>query len=53
VIFTKVDVNEKGGNILSILYESKVPIAYLGIGQSENDLEEFEKEKFIKNFFKG
>lgn len=53
VIFTKVDVNEKGGNILSILYEFKVPIAYLGVGQSEKDLEEFEKEKFIKNFIKS
>ncbi|MEM5873133.1 MAG: signal recognition particle-docking protein FtsY [Candidatus Aenigmatarchaeota archaeon] len=50
VIFTKIDVNEKGGNILSILYEFKVPIAYLGVGQNENDLEKFEKEKFIKKF---
>ncbi|MEM5828065.1 MAG: signal recognition particle-docking protein FtsY [Candidatus Aenigmatarchaeota archaeon] len=49
VIFTKVDVNEKGGNILSIEYEFKVPIAYIGVGQKENDLEKFEKEKFIKN----
>ncbi|MEM5831929.1 MAG: signal recognition particle-docking protein FtsY [Candidatus Aenigmatarchaeota archaeon] len=50
IIFTKVDVNEKGGNILSILYEFKTPIAYIGIGQNENDLEEFKKERFIDNF---
>jgi len=50
VIFTKVDVNEKGGNILSIAYEFKVPIAFLGVGQNYEDLEEFDKEKIIKNF---
>ena len=50
VIFTKVDVNEKGGNILSIAYEFKVPIAFLGIGQNYEDLEEFNKEKIVKNF---
>jgi len=50
VIFTKTDVNEKGGNILSIAYEFKVPIAFLGKGQNYEDLEEFNKEKIIKNF---
>lgn len=50
VIFTKADVNEKGGNILSIAYEFKVPIAFLGKGQSYEDLEVFDKEKIIKNF---
>lgn len=48
VIFTKVDVNEKGGNILSITYKFKVPILFLGIGQNYEDLEEYDPKKFVK-----
>lgn len=47
VIFTKVDVNEKGGNILSICYKYKKPILFLGIGQKIEDLEVYNPERFI------
>ena len=52
VIFTKIDINEKGGNILSICYKYKKPILFLGIGQKFEDLEEFNGEKFIKNLIR-
>lgn len=47
IVFTKVDVNEKGGNILSICYLFKKPILFLGTGQRFNDLEKFDLEKFV------
>ena len=47
-IFTKVDVNEKGGAILSVTNELKKPILFLGIGQEYDDFEKFEVEKFVK-----
>jgi fused signal recognition particle receptor len=46
-IFTKVDVNEKGGAILSVTNELKKPILFLGLGQSYDDFERFEPQKFI------
>jgi fused signal recognition particle receptor len=49
VIFSKVDVNEKGGNILSICYSFKKPILFLGTGQDYKDLEEYNPEKFVSN----
>jgi fused signal recognition particle receptor len=49
VIFTKVDVNEKGGAILSVTHELKKPIMFLGLGQEYKDFERFEKEKFVNN----
>ena len=49
IVFTKVDVNEKGGNILSICYAYKKPILFLGIGQGFDDLIEFNKEKILNN----
>lgn len=47
LIFTKVDVNKKGGAILSVTYELKKPILFLGLGQKYEDLEKFNAEKFI------
>jgi len=49
VIFTKVDVNSKGGAILSVSYLLKKPILFLGTGQNYEDLIEFEPEQIVKN----
>jgi signal recognition particle-docking protein FtsY len=46
VVFSKVDVNEKGGNILSICHSFRKPILFLGVGQGMEDLELFDPEKF-------
>ena len=47
VIFSKVDVNEKGGNILSICYNFKKPILFLGNGQEFENLIEYSPESFV------
>jgi len=47
VIFTKVDVNEKGGAILSVTNELRKPILFLGVGQEYGDFEKFDAEKFV------
>ncbi|MFH1623068.1 MAG: signal recognition particle-docking protein FtsY [Candidatus Aenigmatarchaeota archaeon] len=47
VIFTKVDVNEKGGAILSVTNELRKPILFLGMGQGYDDFEKFDAEKFV------
>jgi fused signal recognition particle receptor len=49
VIFTKVDVNEKGGAILSVTHQLQKPILFLGLGQEYKDFEKFDKEKFVNN----
>lgn len=47
VIFAKNDVNEKGGNILSICYLFKKPILFLGTGQNYEDLMEYNPKEFV------
>jgi fused signal recognition particle receptor len=47
-ILSKTDVDEKGGTIVSISFITKKPILYLGTGQTYDDLELFNKEKFIE-----
>ncbi|MEK6757769.1 MAG: signal recognition particle-docking protein FtsY, partial [Nanoarchaeota archaeon] len=48
VILTKADIDDKGGTALSVGYITKKPILYLGTGQEYDNIEVFDKEKFIK-----
>ncbi|VVB83441.1 Signal recognition particle receptor FtsY [uncultured archaeon] len=48
IILTKADIDEKGGTALSVGYVTKKPIFYLGTGQEYNDIEPFNKNKFIE-----
>ncbi|MBD3155626.1 MAG: signal recognition particle-docking protein FtsY [Candidatus Aenigmarchaeota archaeon] len=48
VVLTKVDVNKKGGAILSACKILGKPIVGLGVGQEYDDLKEFDKEEFVK-----
>lgn len=48
IILSKADIDEKGGTALSVGYITKKPILFLGTGQEYNDLEKFDKEKFME-----
>ena len=47
IIVTKVDADPKGGTILSVTYEIKKPVIYVGIGQSYADLRRFDPKWFV------
>ena len=49
VFMTKVDVNEKGGSILSVCYAIKKPILFIGTGQGYGDIRLFDPKDFVKN----
>jgi fused signal recognition particle receptor len=53
MIFTKVDVNEKGGGMLSACLAVKKPILYIGKGQEYKDIELFDANKFVKDLMEG
>lgn len=48
IIVTKLDSTSKGGAILSMIYELKLPIAYIGVGEKEGDLIPFSQEEYIQ-----
>ncbi|MFX1327997.1 MAG: signal recognition particle-docking protein FtsY [Promethearchaeota archaeon] len=48
-ILTKLDADAKGGAALSISFETKKPIIFIGVGQGYDDLEKFDREIFISN----
>lgn len=51
IALTKLDGTAKGGVILGIVDEHKVPIRYIGIGERVEDLREFDAGKFVDALF--
>ncbi|MEO0118922.1 MAG: signal recognition particle-docking protein FtsY [candidate division WOR-3 bacterium] len=51
IIVTKLDGTAKGGVLIPIAYELKLPICYIGCGEDINDLFPFSPEDFVKAIF--
>jgi fused signal recognition particle receptor len=51
-ILTKVDADVKGGSSLSVTYITQKPILFIGTGQTYDDLEKFDPEKFVQMILK-
>lgn len=47
LIFTKCDGSSKAGSAVSIVEELKVPIAYIGVGESAEDLDIFNVDDYL------
>lgn len=52
IIFTKVDVYDKGGSIISAAYTLRKPILFLGFGQGYEDIKLFNPEEVLNNIFR-
>lgn len=48
IILTKLDGSAKGGFILSLADELSVPVAFVGVGEKIDDIEEFNAEEFAE-----
>jgi|YNPBryantNP2012_1023418.scaffolds.fasta_scaffold00025_60 fused signal recognition particle receptor len=51
VVLTKLDGSAKGGVIVGIAHELQIPVRYIGIGEKEEDLAEFEPLEFVEALF--
>lgn len=49
---TKLDGTAKGGVVIGISDQFKVPVKYIGVGEGVNDLQIFNKFEFVDSFFK-
>ncbi len=52
IILTKLDGTAKGGIVLAIKEEVNLPVKYIGLGETAEDLQEFDIEKYIYSLFK-
>ncbi len=51
IVLTKLDGTAKGGIILSICNEMKIPVRYIGIGEGVEDLKDFDAGEFVAALF--
>ena len=49
---TKLDGTAKGGVVIGISDQLKVPVKYIGLGEGMEDLQLFNKEQFVDSLFK-
>jgi fused signal recognition particle receptor len=50
---TKLDGTAKGGIVIAISDEFKIPVKYIGVGEKIEDLQLFNKYEFVDSLFKG
>ena len=52
IVLTKLDGTAKGGIVLAIKEEVGLPVKYIGLGETKDDLQVFDIEKYIYGLFK-
>ena len=52
IVLTKLDGTAKGGIVLAIKENIGVPVKYIGLGETKEDLQVFDIEKYIYGLFK-
>ncbi len=50
---TKLDGTAKGGVVIGISDQFKIPVKYIGVGEKIDDLQTFNKMEFVDSFFKN
>ncbi len=48
IFLTKLDSTSKGGVVFSIVDELKIPIKYIGVGETIDDIEKFDAKSFVE-----
>lgn len=48
IVLTKLDGTAKGGVVIGIVDENKIPVKYIGVGEQIDDMEVFNSEHFLE-----
>ena len=51
IILTKLDGTAKGGIAVAIHSELGIPVKYIGVGESIDDLQKFDADEFVNALF--
>jgi fused signal recognition particle receptor len=49
---TKLDGTAKGGVVIGISDEFRIPVKYIGVGEKVEDLQVFNKQEFVDSLFR-
>lgn len=50
---TKLDGTAKGGVVIGVADQFKIPVKYIGVGEGIDDLQLFDKQEFVDSLFKS
>ena len=50
---TKLDGTAKGGVVIGISDQFRIPVRYIGLGEGMEDLQPFNRREFVDSLFKG
>lgn len=50
---TKLDGTARGGVVIGISDQLSIPVRYIGVGEGVDDLQIFDKRRFVESLFKG
>jgi fused signal recognition particle receptor len=53
IVLTKLDGTAKGGVVIAIADEFKIPVKYIGVGEKMDDLQVFSKSEFVDSLFQS
>lgn len=48
IVLTKLDGTAKGGVVIGIVEENKIPVKFIGVGEQMDDMEVFNSQDFVK-----
>ncbi|MFT4605717.1 MAG: fused signal recognition particle receptor [Rhodothermales bacterium] len=51
LVLTKLDGSAKGGIVIGISNEFRIPVKYIGVGEGMEDLQVFDRERFVSALF--
>lgn len=51
IVLTKMDGSAKGGIAVAIQSELKIPVKYIGVGETIDDLQKFDSDEFVNALF--
>ena len=51
LVVTKLDGTAKGGVVVGVSEQFHIPVRYIGVGEGVDDIEEFNKNKYIEKLF--
>lgn len=52
IALTKLDGTAKGGVVIGISDQFKIPVKYIGVGERKEDLQVFNRKRFVESLFK-
>ena len=47
LVLTKLDGTAKGGVVIGIVHENKIPVKFIGVGEQIDDMQVFNSQEFL------